>query len=547
MTTWKGYGLFVLVLTAMIAAVLFESLFLDKTLLSVDNRIFSPFFFHVKTGEPPRPMNIDSTDINGFIMPEALVSCSRWEAGELPLWNDRKVLGQPLHANMGFVSFYPTAPLYGLIDPLRAYSVALALHLLLLGLGTFCFFTGAGKPFASAFFGGTVVTFCGFLSVRYHLGCIIQTAAWYPWILIASKGLVDRPTLRRAAVLALLIGLCLLAGFPQIAMFILYASGAFFFVQWLKSSRSWKPLLLGFFAAVTGVLLSAVLLLPGLEYHLESTRSGKMTAAEIEPKCLEPVSSVSLILPHFFGDPVQVVDLKNPTPTSLELFPTYAFTTADNQNAFTENTFYLGCIPLALLAAALAGGLRRQDLFHLALVVVSVGMAFGVPLLVDGARLLPGISSGIPKRALWIASFSLVWLAASGIATIRASANRRSVLALFIAGIGFVVLGMLSWFPFERWVLPEGGPGDLTWFRETVSPNLQAAGLAGVVLLLSVWLVRRSVPGFAVVLLLTGAVVETAGFARITNPAQDRESQYASTPAIQWLLDHGAGRDRRIL
>jgi hypothetical protein len=537
----------VLALTVLVVIVLFEPLFLDASLLSVDNRIISPFIFNAPKNEPPRRMNIDSIDINAFIMPEAIVSSRRWKAREAPLWNDREVLGQPLHAGMGFVSFYPTSILYLLMDPLRAYAMALALHLVLLGVGTYLLFLKKGLPVAPASFGAVLVMFCGFLTVRFHLGCFIQVASWYPWILLASDALIDHPTPRRTAALALLIGLCLLGGFPQIAMFVLYVSAAAFLIGWFRRSRQFRPLLLGFIAAFLGGLLSAVLILPGAEFLGESTRDVKMSRERYKVKSLESVAAIGAVLPRFFGDPVQEIDFDNPVPKSLENFPTYALTTQDKQNVFTENTFYMGCIPLVLILIALARGVQSNNRFHFFVALIALGIAFGVPVLADAARHLPGISSGIPKRALWIASFSMAWLAASAVASIMRSPSRGQLVTLCVTGLGFVLLGAVSWFPFETWLLPEAGTEDSIWFRESVLTDLRIAGLAGIVLLLSALLLIKSAPVLAAIVLIFGGTLEVAAFARMINPAQDMENQYASTPAIQWLKDRGADKDCRIL
>lgn len=531
-----------LALALLVVLVLFEPLFLDVSLLSVDNRITNPFLIHVGDDEAPRPMNVDSIDINAFIMPEALLSASRWKAGELPLWNDCQLLGQPQHASMSFVSFYPTALLYLIMDPLRAYAVALAVHLVVLGLGSYLFFFKGRLPATPALFGAMLVMFCGFLTVRFHLGCFIQVAAWYPWILLKADGLIDRPTPRRTAVLAVLIGLSLMGGFPQIALFGLYVAAAVFLLAWFRRSRRVKPLMFGLVALVAGGLLSAVAMLPAKEFLDESSRDLKMPREAYVRLSMEYPNAVGAVFPRFFGDPVQVVDPKNPILRSLENFPTNILTTRDKQNVFTENTFYMGCIPLVLAMIALSAVRKGRGRWHLAMVLIAFGVAFGVPVLVDGARHLPGTSCGIPRRALWIASFSLAWLAAAGAATIMRSPRRWQRIALVAGGTVCVSLGILSWFPFEEWVLLGTGSEDMAWFRESVVKDLRNAGLAGIALLLSAFLLKQSAPTFAVIVLIVGGTLEVTSFTRDINPFQDKAHQYKTTPAIEWLKDNGAGR-----
>lgn len=527
--------------------VLFERLFTDASLLGMDNRIISPFLYHLPENEPPRMMNTGAKDINGFIMPETLMSLERWKAGEIPLWNPNEIMGQPLHASMGFVSFYPTSFLYFVMDPLRAYAVALALHLVFLGLGAYLLFKHDGLSATPALFGGVLAMFCGFVTARFHMACIIWVAAWYPWILLASKRLIDRPTYRGAAWLALSIGLSLLGGFPQVAMFMLYAAAAAFLVGWFRRSRRFKTMVLAFVAALSGGLLSAVLMLPGAEFLSESTRGTHLPEESFSTRTLDPVAAIGAVLPHFFGDIVQEVDPHNPTVRALSDFPTHSLTTPGNQNVFTENCLFMGCIPLALIAIALVQGMKKNNRFHIALAAVAIGIAFGVPLISDAARHLPGAADGLPKRALWIASFSMAWLAASGLASMMRSSRQGPLFTLVIAGSSFVVLGALSWMPFETWVLSDASADDLYWFRQSVRPDLWNAGFAGVMLLLSAWLLKRAAPVLAAIVLIFGGTVEVAHFARATHPPQALESQFASTPVIEWLKQKGADSDCRIV
>ena len=157
-------------------AVLFEALFLDQCLLSLDNRMFPPYRVHWPEDGEARSMNVLTSDINGFVMPEALVQLERWKDGELPLWNDRQNVGQPLLADMGYVGLYPTALLFLLMDPLRAFAWSMAVHVFAIGMGAFFLFRRWGQAPSSALLGAVVLAFCAFISNHVHIPNFVRVA-----------------------------------------------------------------------------------------------------------------------------------------------------------------------------------------------------------------------------------------------------------------------------------------------------------------------------------------------------------------------------------
>lgn len=65
-------------LSLLAVAALFEPLFLDASVLSIDNRLLPPLTYHLTDTELSRPMNVLTTDVNGFFVPQALVSLETW-------------------------------------------------------------------------------------------------------------------------------------------------------------------------------------------------------------------------------------------------------------------------------------------------------------------------------------------------------------------------------------------------------------------------------------------------------------------------------------
>ena len=87
----RGRRLADLALLLTIVVVLFEPLFLDRSLLSFDNRLVAPFCVRTPAGVPAQPMNLVTSDLNGWILPETYLIRERLRAAELPLWNERTI------------------------------------------------------------------------------------------------------------------------------------------------------------------------------------------------------------------------------------------------------------------------------------------------------------------------------------------------------------------------------------------------------------------------------------------------------------------------
>ncbi len=527
---WHALAASVLVALAVLF-VLWEALFCDALLLSFDNRLVPPFRVHVEAGEPARPMNMVTGDVNAYYAPETMISVTRLRAGEVPLWNEHQLMGQPQLASMGFAVFYPTCPLFLILDPLRAYAVSVALHLVLLGVGVWWLCRSHNLSFAAALLGALGAMFSAFSVLHVHLPGFLYAFAWLPWIVLAAERLARAPSRRAVGVLASVLALCLLAGCPQIAAISAYAAA----VAFLVAAPRVHAVAAALVAGVLGCVAAAVLLLPGLELYQASTRAVSELAALHSAESLEPPALVGFVLPHAFGHPVQEVSVVHADARRVESFPSNRWLSPDDENNMIDNATYFGVIPFALALLALP---RRRNLAYTALFSVSLLAALGVPWLAAGIGVLPGVGVGSPKRVLCVTAFAGAVLAASTLDRLqRGGANGR---ALAILGVGFLLLSGIALFPFEQWLFSSLAEDEQRWFRSTLVADLTRLAAAGVVLVAAWWLCRANRGAVAVGVLLIGSAAELTSYARATNPAQRRTGQYDATSAIEWMRANDA-------
>src|SRR2546429_6163326 len=209
----------------------------------------------------------------------------------LPLWNPYFGGGQPLGADPLAALFYPPTQLVQIFSLHNYYLVLIMGHLVFAGLGMLLLASRAFKlPPLPALV--AAVSYMATPRLISHLGAghvtILQTVAWFPWLALTCWATVREPR-RWGALLAISFAMTLLAGHPQMAYYGLLmtaALGAWLLVRrWRSEGR--RALLVSMAclaaAAVIGILLAAVHLLPLMEFTAYSTRQLSVRSADTFP------------------------------------------------------------------------------------------------------------------------------------------------------------------------------------------------------------------------------------------------------------------------
>ncbi len=313
----------------------------------------------------------------------------------LPLWNPFFAGGRPLSADPLAAMFYPPTQLVNLF-PIRDYYLILLMgHLMLAGFGTFLLSHRALKltrwPSLVA-----AVSFMATPRLIGHLGAghvtLVQTVSWYPWLALGVWATVQRPR-HWAAPLALVLGLSLLAGHPQMAYYGLLMVGVlslwFLWKRYRESNlRDLRAPLVGLVAAgAVGSLLAMVHLLPLAQFTTLSTRQDSIAVTDTYP-LLE-------FLRALFGHP----------PAS---------------NVPWENVIQPGGLVLLLaILGAVAAGRRALPLLGGIVLVAALAMGNSSPVFRLAAHVLPDFNRfhGLP-RIWFVALLGIALLAGLGTETL---------------------------------------------------------------------------------------------------------------------------------
>jgi hypothetical protein len=228
----------------------------------------------------------------------ARYEAGRLASGGLPLWNPYTFAGHPFLADIQSAIFYPISLLTLLFSAPAGLSYAAleleaVLHFPLVAVSTYLLARRLTGGRIGGLVAAVIFTFSGYLTSYPPLQlAILETQAWLPLILLClhiasshAKGANWRAARRWAVGAGLLLGVSLLAGHPQSALFVIYGSLGFLLFllwpagwAWRNPARVswvvWRPRL-----AIPGLYLlfgagvAAVQLLPSLEFMRLSSRS----------------------------------------------------------------------------------------------------------------------------------------------------------------------------------------------------------------------------------------------------------------------------------
>jgi hypothetical protein len=196
-----------------------------------------------------------------YFQPLRYFTAEELKSGSLPLWNPYSASGEPWLANPQTGVFYPPAWLFLILPFATAYVLYLFAHLLLLGWGSYLFFTRFASG-GAAMVGAGAVLLSGPVISLLDVSNNLATLAWLPLALwCAASGAWRRG--------GLVLALAFLAGEPFFA-----ALAALLYVA-VRRHRD----LVG--TALIAIGASAVQLFPFLEFVGRSDRAGGMSDALI--------------------------------------------------------------------------------------------------------------------------------------------------------------------------------------------------------------------------------------------------------------------------
>jgi hypothetical protein len=291
------------------------------------------FWWQLWAPDPADRRVIPEGDFSSQYYPLQQFAARELLAGRLPVWNPHLNAGQPALADPQTGVFYPpnllpnlVLALLGLEFTFEFLQAQVVFHFGLASVFTFLFVRrlarkAYAKPLATRA-AGTVAaltfTYAGYLtSFPVQQITILETSVWLPLVLLLLDRALEHGSWKDAMLAAGALACAFLAGHPQTALYLVYATLAYAgVVIWsggisLRASESIPSLqqrlgmLLG--SLVVAGALSAVQLLPSLGFIAASTRAG-LGFAEVAHGFSLP-ELTHLLYPGYFGGSPQYVGI----------------------------------------------------------------------------------------------------------------------------------------------------------------------------------------------------------------------------------------------
>jgi hypothetical protein len=295
--------------------------------------------------------------------------------GELPLWNPYTFNGMPFLADIQTTVLYIPCLLLTLFvrDSSLSYywlEVMIVLHFVLAGVGMFYLAKSFPLKNAPSLFAGAAYMLSGYMVVHAIHQQNVTLVAWYPLILLFFRNAMNGQGWLYVFLCALTLGHSILAGYPQLSLYLYFFLGLYFLFELLarfklKELMSRPALIMSAKAAsivALSVLLAMVQLLPTLELS-ELSQRAQITFEKASEGSLAFSQLATLMFPKMFG---------TAGANGYEYFGpgTYWW--------FWETCVYLGALPLLLMAVSVALVKKnKQVAFFLGMATFSILFALG--------------------------------------------------------------------------------------------------------------------------------------------------------------------------
>ncbi len=346
------------------------------------------------------PINPLAPDLDLYVLPGLMRVRQLAAQGAGPWWDGAQLLGYPLGANVPFPIFSPPAWVAAALDPVTALDVLLWMHLALAGFGAWRCVRMLGGSTPAGALGAVGFALSAWMATRWRTPQVLFTAAWWPWLVVSAEWL-RRGRWRRGVVEGSLCGgLALVAGFPQVGLYMLCAAGLLA-VWWGVAKRAAGALSM-LAVGVLAIALAAPQLAVSATAYEHSLRSARVTRAETVQRGLPPAALVGAALPRFFGHPPDFAGARAPAPTAEQWLPQRRFLGDTFQNTVMELALYPGALLLLLLPVLGRRALDRRARALAGVAGVALLICLVWPHLARAVPLLAPLGAGNVKRLLVI-------------------------------------------------------------------------------------------------------------------------------------------------
>ena len=255
---------------------------------------------------PINTFNIDLATPAYYEWPINRLVGDLYRQGEIPIWNPYQAAGDPLAVQYSSRVFFPYQILEN-ISPTWTGDYFILGRLWFAGFFTFLFLIALRLSILPAFLGGLFYMFSGSLVWFINLEQMANVAMMLPFMMFALEKIVAQGTGSSIALAAIAMALVLLAGQPEVALYVLALGGLYLGMRSidLYGRNLGRPLFVSVIAGLLALGLAAPLLLPFLEYLGEAYHMHQ-PSRNLWQEGFTPLQwLIATLIPTFFDLPIQ--------------------------------------------------------------------------------------------------------------------------------------------------------------------------------------------------------------------------------------------------
>lgn len=283
--------------------------------------------------------------------------------GVIPLWNKYSFSGTPLLATFHTSAFFP-ANLFMLLPLNLGWGIYIMGSTLAAFLSMYLFLGLYSSSKTGRIIGSLVYSFAGPMTTWAQFGTAVWAASILPLLLYCLDRALDTNERRYFTLTSVLISLLVFSGHVQILTYSAVLSPLYFIHCLRRHDHRHKFLITlnTLFAAVIGVLLGSIQLLPAFDFYSLSIRGEENYASTFNYGLSHFSQLIRLWAADFFGSPV--------TMNSFSSF------------SYHEFSSYLGALTFPFIIGGLFSNLRKSKgiSFFIALFFISLFIAIDSPI-----------------------------------------------------------------------------------------------------------------------------------------------------------------------
>lgn len=463
------------------------------------------------TGVPIK--NLEISDSFSQFYPWRSLAGEFWRKGQAPLWNPYMLSGIPFLATLHSAALYPFNVFYLFLPDVWAWTAIVVMQIFLSALFMYLFLRSIKLPVIPSLFGALTFCFSGYMVGWLEFATGSQAGLWLPLLLLFANKLWKNRTFLNLGVVAVIFFMLFTAGDFQVPLYSVgvYLLYAFFKYFRDKKGKSLVYLLAGLF---TGLLLAALQLIPTLELYGRSIRTGDYYVQEYNYGLLDFKKITNFIWPDFYGNVV----------------------TGNYWGKYTYHEYIAFAGVCALLLALYSFLKKKTDEEKFIWLILLLSFLFLIPnpiALLPYKLHLPGLSTSLASRILFVSGFCLSVLSAYGLTKAMKDkfiGIRPTLLTLFtislsvfILLIGYTKIGNLQ---------DAQSVVNLKVAAKNIIPSLVVLFSLGII----VWLTRfKALVKYVPLIILMLAAAEMYRFAWKNTPFANKEFLFPDNPITEYL------------